>query len=211
MACTAEGRSAKGRSCRHTPAANLPVRLPSGAGRAHHEPPARSLPRGPTPGADGSRARRVRVRAPARGPIPGSACQSGRCGRLVASRSRPAGRPGTEADEERVRGGGGGRGGGAGSSLGSVRQPVSQVRCQRRERGSEGPLSGRGGGGTGCPPVERRLLRRLRRKIGKLRMLIPSGKNHLFPLTKNCIKKEREALLLEEFLWRVKTLITAQQ
>ncbi|XP_049560901.1 translation initiation factor IF-2 [Orcinus orca] len=206
MACTAEGRSANGRSCRHTPAANLPVRLvreseapgttsspPSGAGRAHHEPPARSLPRGPAPGADGSRARRVRVRAPARGPMPGSACQSGRCGRLVASRSRPAGRPGTEVGEERVRGGGG-RGGGPGSNLGSVGQPVSQsVRCRRRECGSEGPLSGRGGGGTGCPPVERRMLRQLRRKIGKLRMLIPSGKNHLFPLTKNCIQKEREA------------------
>ena len=29
------------------------------------------------------------------------------------------------------------------------------VRCRRLERGSEGPLSGHDGGGTGCPPVER--------------------------------------------------------
>lgn len=48
----------------------------------------------------------------------------------------------------------------------SASQPVSQsVRCRRRECGSEGPLSGRGGGGTGCPPVERRMLRQLRRYL----------------------------------------------
>lgn len=80
---------------------------PSGAGRARYEPPARSRPRGPAPGADGKRARRVCVRAPARGPSSGSACQSGRCGRLATSFCRPAGRPGTEAREERVRGFGG--------------------------------------------------------------------------------------------------------
>lgn len=32
-------------------------------------------------------------------------------------------------------------------------------------RGSEGPLSGRGGCGTGRPPVERRMLRLLRRYL----------------------------------------------
>lgn len=54
----------------------------------------------------------------------------------------------------------------AAAALGrSVSQSVSQV-PGRRERGSEGPLSGRGGGGgTPCPPVERQLLRRLRRYL----------------------------------------------
>lgn len=98
---------------------------PSGARRALHEPPARSRPRGPAPGADGRRVRRVRVRAPARGPSRGSACQLGRCRQPAASRSRPTGRPGTGAREERVRGNGGG-GGGGGASL-SPGQSVSQV------------------------------------------------------------------------------------
>lgn len=188
MACSAEGRAAKARSRRRTPEANLPVRLVRGSeapgttsypaemtrgllppkislrsprvrgARATSPPPARCRavpPPGPTAGA-----RCACACAPARGPIPGSACQSGRCGRLPASRSRPAGSPGTEADEERVRGGSGGGGG-----LGSVGQSVSQV-PGRRERGSEGPLGGRGGGGgTPCPPVERPLLRRLRRYL----------------------------------------------
>lgn len=143
MACTAEGRAAKARRCRRTPEANLPVRLVRGSeapgttsypaemtrgllppkislrsprvrgARATSPPPARCRavpPPGPTAGA-----RCACACAPARGPIPGSACQSGRCGRLPASRSRPAGSPGTEADLERVRGGSGGGGGGFGS------------------------------------------------------------------------------------------------
>lgn len=93
---------------------------PSGAGRALHEPPARSRPRGPAPRADGRRARRLRARAAARGPSLGSGCQSGRCGWLAASGTRPAGRPGTEDREERLRGGSCG-----GASL-SPGQSVSQ-------------------------------------------------------------------------------------
>lgn len=147
MACTAEGRAAKARRCRRTPEANLPVRLVRGSeapgttsypaemtrgllppkislrsprvrgARATSPPPARCRavpPPGPTAGA-----RCACACAPARGPIPGSACQSGRCGRLPASRSRPAGSPGTEADLERVRGGSGGGGG-----FGSLGQSV---------------------------------------------------------------------------------------
>ncbi|XP_060148059.1 translation initiation factor IF-2 [Globicephala melas] len=193
MACTAEGRSANGRSCRHTPAANLPVRLV----RESEAPGTTSSPaemtRGLLPPKISLRSPRVRgarttsppparCRAvPPPGPTaaaPGAGPPRDGGGRGArARRRRPWRRPGFQPRVGR-----------------SASQPVSQsVRCRRRECGSEGPLSGRGGGGTGCPPVERRMLRQLRRKIGKLRMLIPSGKNHLFPLTKNCIQKEREA------------------
>lgn len=83
---------------------------PSGAGRARHEPPARSAPR--------SRPRRVRVRAPARGQSRVRlSVRQVRAARSLCS--RPASRPGTEEREERVRGGGG-------ASL-SPRRSVSQV------------------------------------------------------------------------------------
>lgn len=184
MACAAEGRGAKRRSHRSTPATNLPARLARGSGapsttsctaemtrgllppkislrsprvwgaRATSPPPACSLSRGPAPGTDGRRARRVR--APARGPRPGSASQAGRCGRRAASSSRPAGRPGTEAREERVRSCGGG---GASPGLGSVSQVLAAG--TRLARASRRPWRA----WPGRPPVDRRLPRLLRRYL----------------------------------------------
>lgn len=78
---------------------------PSGAGRALHEPPARSPPRGPAPKPDSRRAGRVRVRVPARARGRSSARQAARCGQLPLSPSRPRGRPRPDPRREGVCGG----------------------------------------------------------------------------------------------------------
>lgn len=66
---------------------------PSGAGRALHEPPARSPPRGPAPKPDSRRAGRERVRVPARARGRSSARQAARCGQLPALPFPPPGPP----------------------------------------------------------------------------------------------------------------------
>lgn len=135
----------------------ISLRSPRGAGRATSPPPARC--RAVPPQGERQGAMRACACAPARGPI--GVCLSVRQVRAASSVAFPPCRqPGTEADEERVRGGSGGGGG-----LGSVGQSVSQV-PGRQGAALKGPLGGRGGGGgTPCPPVERPLLRRLRRYL----------------------------------------------
>ncbi|XP_019521656.1 PREDICTED: uncharacterized protein LOC109395249 [Hipposideros armiger] len=102
---------------------------PSGARRALHEPPARSRPRGPAPGADGRRVRRVRVRAPARGPSRG-VCLSVRQVPGARSLAFPPHWPSRDRGARGARarhGGCGGGGGGVSFSRGrSVSQSVSQ-------------------------------------------------------------------------------------
>lgn len=97
---------------------------------------------------------RVRVRAPARAGSPGSAYPSGRCGAPPASCSRPASRPGTEAREERVRGGGGGRR--------RRREPEPRVSHLGARGGSTAP-KGLGADATAAGRAAHQLLRLLRR------------------------------------------------
>lgn len=165
-ACTAEGRGAEKRSRRRKPATNLPARLARGSeargttscpaemtrgllppkislrsprvrgARATSPPPARRRavpPPGPTAGARGACALQHEARA--RG-LPVS--QAGASGSQIAF---PPGEP------PRDRG-----------TLGARAQRCrreSLPRGQSVAGGSEGPLSGRGGCGTGRPPVER--------------------------------------------------------
>lgn len=127
---------------------------PSGVGRARHEPPARLLAVARSRPRDRRQAREARARASTR-PEAG-VCESGRCGRRAASSSRPAGRPGTEAREERVRSCGGG---GASPGLGSVSQVLAAG--TRLARASRRPWRA----WPGRPPVDRRLPRLLRRYL----------------------------------------------